>query len=779
MGIPPSMLGRVGEMIQKYGQAPNIGNTKKINLDDTTAQLEFFKRCKREAFADRWIFERQWTRVIHYLNMRQWLAPYSRAEGWREARLAKGVPKPCTSKPKEIDQSIRAMFAAIRFGVVVRPANQSQSAMLTASTADDLAPLLHDVHRMNDVMSEFDYWFVNLGNSVLHTWWDVNARYGVTSMPYEICSTCRLQLRTDQIAASRNTCPHCHGTAFTVLIDPETGRPKEDLMPKGSACTTALSPFELAWPMNYPRWADVPFVIRMYWWDKYKFEEDERLRPYLDTLKFSKGASERSLQIFQSLPFQNDMAQPRNAWMGQSGSTESEGIAVYELWARPTPEHPEGRVIRVAGEHEDCTVLELEDEGLPGDLPYHDQKGNPLFTFAHAGYQTNGGRTIASGVHDHVIHKYDAINRLDSLLEMIAMRMAAPQWMVPKGAGAEWLGNSPGMPGLLLQWNAQIAGVNGRPERIPGMPPDTALVQLREMHLKDIEEGTGTYDILRGSKPAGVEAFSAMQLLVESGQKRFSSAFQSRGDAYRQWFTFALELEREFGPDTRTLAVLTPAKSYAFRTFKKANLSGDVDIVIEDGTYTPKTSLGERAAVEHLNSLGLVEAKDPDIKYAIYSKFGMSSLLPGLNAHVQAARRKQENFERWMAAGGFQRMGEGADPTLDPTYPLRYLRWFDAQIHRQEFIKWANADTMISLMLEYPAVEGLLTAHLMEIDLAIQEQMMGVIDPAGKTDPSVTQPQPGGAAPGASQGMANSNQNSGAVAAMPVGGSSAAAAPPA
>src|SRR5262245_13406725 len=108
-----SLLTPVQELIgQFFGKAPALGNTKALNLTDDTDILKYYQRCKKEAFADRWIFERQWTRVIHYLNQRQWLAPYSRSEGWRDAKLAKGVPKPCTSKPKEIDQSIRAMFTA-------------------------------------------------------------------------------------------------------------------------------------------------------------------------------------------------------------------------------------------------------------------------------------------------------------------------------------------------------------------------------------------------------------------------------------------------------------------------------------------------------------------------------------------------------------------------------------------------------------------------------------------------------------------------------------------
>jgi hypothetical protein len=779
-----------------FGRAPMIGNTQRVNMfGDDRALLKFFDQCKQEAFADRWIFERQWTRAIHYLQNRQWLAPYSRTDGWRDARIPKGVPRPCTSKPREIDQSIRAMFAAIRFGVIIRPTSQSPQSIAMAAACDDLAPMFHDMHRMDTVMNEFDYWLINLGNGLLHTYWDESAQYGILEIPFERCAACGLELRSDEIAKTNQRCPKCGGSSFTIVLDPNTGDPKVDIQGKGAACTVALSPLEYAFPFTYPRWTDVPFVIRMRWRDKRDAEEHPGLQQYLTRVQWQRGASERSMQIFQSLPLQNDLPAPRNGWMEAKGTGESEGIPEYELWVRPTAAHPDGLVMRVWGDN-NPVVIRLEDrEGLPGPIPYRTRKGNPLFSFTHAAYNHVGGRVIGSGVHDAVFQKYDQVNRIDSLVEMILMRTAAPQWMLPKGAEVEWLGNAPGLPGLLLQWNAQIAGQGGRPELVQGRGVDGSIITWRKQLLEDIEEATGTYDILRGSKPAGVEAFSAMQLLVESGQRRFSSCFQSRGLAYRDWFTYAVEIERQFGPTDRILAVLSPTKTWQFQRFMKATLQGDVEIIIEDGTYTPKTSLGERAAIEHLNTLGYLDPTDPEQKMVVLTKFGQQSLAPGLNTHQQAALRKHETFERWILDGGFMKMAPGTDISLDTTYPLRWQPWFSPQVHRTEFLKWTNGDRIQALIAKYPPVEGLLRAHLMEIDLAIMQQQSGSLDPlglpgiqappggpgapgdpaaagaSGGAPPSSTSPPGGGGPPsapgGAGMAMRNANTNAGGVQTMP------------
>lgn len=750
----------------------------------TDAQyLDIFDRFKKECFADRHVWERQWTRNIHYVNMRQWLAPWTRQQGWRDVRLARGVPRPVTSKPKEGVQSIRAMFTSVKLGVTVRPVGKDAKALVTAAAADDLSPVLHDIHDMNHVMNEFDWWFITTGNAILHAWWDATAGT-VVEIPYEECANCKLQLLSSQIAENKGRCTACRCPKFTRVLD-EFGEPRTDPQPMGQAVTTPLSMLEVAFPMTYARWADVPGLIRLRWRDKRYFEEHPDLQHLVSKIAFTKQSSQQSLQIFQSLPFQNDMSHVTTGGFGAT-DTPTEGIAEYEMWLRPSPNHPEGLVLRVIGDSNPM-VLRVPSEGLPGPLPYRDVKGNPLFTFAHAGYEHVGGRVVASGALDPVISKFDQLNRLDSLFEMIMMRMASPNVIVAKGSGIQWSLESPGLPGLVIEWDPMLVGDAGKPEFKPGVGPHAAFQKWREQIERDIEEGMGTYDIVKGSKPTGVEAFSALQLLVERGQSRFANAFMARAEAYRQWFMWALELERTFGPDDRTKAVMTPTRSYIFKHYKKSQLTGDVVIMVEDGSTQPKTQLGQRASIQHLNELKLMDPNDSDQKYAIYEKFGQTDLIPGLDANVQMAHQKQEAFENWLSAGGPQRLPRkpvpGADPAdpvaatmpdfTDPGYPLRWRRWWDPMIHRQEFLKWCNSDRAMELFAKFPEAEGFASSHLVEIGIAIGQRAMGQLDPGGFATVAPPAPVPAGApgtgaaelpAPGgAGRAMANSNQNSAPV----------------
>jgi hypothetical protein len=99
-------------------------------------------------------------------------------------------------------------------------------------------------------------------------------------------------------------------------------------------------------------------------------------------------------------------------------------------------------------------------------------------------------------------------------------------------------------------------------------------------------------------------------------------------------------------------------------------------------------------------------------------------------------------------------------------------------------MKWANSDDVRELLVKLPQIEGLLDAHVREIDLALQEKQQGIIDPGGQVDQQTIAPtaapvpgQPGGGAPapaqpapqGAALALRNSNRNSTAatIAGMP------------
>jgi len=752
--------------------------------------LKLFKQCKKESFDNRWIWERGWMRNIHYVNNRHWIEYIRHTNEWRDVRLAKWFPKPVTNKMAEGVQALRAMFAAVNIGVNIRPNGRSPENIAVAAVCDDLTPLLHEEHVMDEVLNEADFWFVTTGNVFLHTYLERDVKHGVTVVPYQECLSCQGVYKDTDIEEAGGVCPQCQAPGpFQPAMD-EMGQPMEEQIINGKGVTTALSPFELAFPMNYARFSDVPYVIRLRWRNKSYYEFHPTLAAQTASVKWAKAPSEQALQLFRSLPYHNDLGVA--PFLGASGSSsnggEEEGAAEYELWMRPCDQYPDGLVLRILGDTNPIVLHLEQDEAIPGPLPYKDVSGKPIFTFSHAAFEQRGGRVYGTSPLDAVIQKQNMLNQLDSFVLMIVNRMSNPLWLVPKGAEIE---KFTGAPGLVVKWNPLTVGGNAKPERVDGLGPNQSLFQIREQHLKDIEEGMGTFDVLKGSKPPGVDSFSGMQLMVERGQSRFASSFKARGHLYRDWVKFALEIEREFGPEERTRNVLSPARQWTQQQFKNAQLQGSFDIIVEDGSTAPKTTLGTRAAVEHLNSLGFLDPADPDQRYKVLQLFGQGQLAPSLDIHMQAALRKQQAFEEWAQNPEAQQMSlqlataetqkfeqelaavkpeeeapmtgpDGAPaplpqlpqpPSPNKFTPLSWKPWYNAAIHKQEFMKWANSDVIIDLLKQKPGLEALLTAHLAEMDMSLQQAQLLAMGPQP--------PKPGGGGIGAGQAMKNSNSESG------------------
>lgn len=753
--------------------------------------LDLWEKMRHESLDGRWSFERQWQRNIWYVLGRQWIEYQSKYGGWRDKRMAAWIPRPVTNKCKETVQAIRAMFTSITLGVNVRPNGSSANNVSAAATADQLGPLLHEQHHMDQVMTEFDFWLVCCGNAFIHTFLDYDIKHGVISITSEQCAGCGTITTSDQLTGAQPVCPTCQGTAFGPAVDEATGVPIPPMQkPQGKATTLVLSPLEIAFPHSYPRFEDLPYVIRMRWRTRRWMEAQPQYKDLVSGIAWNKAPMGQSLALFQSLSQANDLGvTPVFLSEGSSGSQNEDGIAEYEVWMKPTEDHPDGLVFRILGEGSP-KVVHLEDtENIPGPLPYMDADGKPLFTFAHSAFEHMGGRILGSGPLDVIIQKQDQLNQLDSMILLIIQRMSNPVWLEPKGAEIQKL---TGMPGLVIKWNPLTVGGNAKPERIAGVGPDASLFTIRQQYLVDIEELAGTFDVIKGQKPAGVEAFSALQLLVERSQSRFASVFQSRGNTYRNWFKFAIELEREFGPDEYTKAVQTPARSWTFKNFKRANLQGSVTIVVEDGSTTPKTSLGMRASVEHANTLGMLNMQDPDQQYEGLKLFGLTRMVPTLDIHVQAALQKQQNFEEWVvvpqniqmfamqaqqqqqayqqaalqvqeqlhtaAVNPTAPMPQPLPPPPDPLLgsPLEWMPWYNPFIHRQEFLKWANDDTIRELMSKVPPVKMFLQMHLAAI-----EQAIAALNPPPTLAPVQTNNGSSQAPAGAGAAMHNSNQNSG------------------
>jgi len=639
----PSPPGLEDDAARIFGRAPAlVVHGASDPYGDDTALLSLFKRLKDEAYDGRVIFERAWWRNLLYTLGRQWIYYDSQRGQWADKRMAKWIPRPVTNKISETISAYMSVFQSVQLATRCRPSSQGPTHVTTAEIADRLEPSIHAEHSMDAALMESDYWFTVTGNVFWHPYWDKRKTNGSALIPYERCGACQKVFAPDEILTAGNRCPACQAVgSFAPALD-ETGTPIGTPEAPGAGATDILSPFEIALPGGYRVFSEVSHLIRSRWRTKQYCEAT--YGDLAKTIKFDKMPLERSMQLLRALATTGDSTSgPTSASLTGSVSTMSEGITEYELWLKPCRDFPEGLFLRLAGEAHPV-VLRMETEGTPGPLPYHTSDGDPLFPWIHCGYEHTGGRIWARSPLDTLISKQDQINQLDSLVLMIITRTANPIWLEPKGAEVK---KFTGEPGLVVKYNPLIAGGEAKPTRIPGENIPPTLMTLRQSYIADLEALAGTSDVLKGQRPPNVEAFSALQLLVERSQSRFGPALAARGAAYRDWYALALELEREFGPVSRLVSVLGPNQEWTLEQFRHADLLGDVEVIIEDGSQAPKTSLGNRAAIEQLNQLGFLDKTDPEQRYAILKTFGKTDLLPSLDNDVKSALQEQDDLERW------------------------------------------------------------------------------------------------------------------------------------
>ena len=124
--------------------------------------------------------------------------------------------------------------------------------------------------------------------------------------------------------------------------------------------------------------------------------------------------------------------------------------------------------------------------------------------------------------------------------------------------------------------------------------------------------------------------------------------------------------------------------------------------------------------------------------------------------------------ENAAAIGGEPPMPQEMGPPPSPLIgtPLEWRGWFNANIHKQEFMKWANGDRVRELIQKKPALIGLLEAHLMEMDIKLMEIMSGMVGGQPLADGAQPKPNEGGNQPkkgkkgGNGSAMGNSNTES-------------------
>lgn len=755
-GMPPAAGGESGgfmaslmnKLPQPQGQplrpVPGAGAEPNDFYDrlaqaDPTAEAELkkvIKDVRQRSLDGRDALERGWWQKLLYLHGRQWIY-YAPRAGWQDKRLARWIPRPVTNICSTTVETIHAIIQTVTPSARIRPNGNNPVNVITAQLADQLEPVIAEEHRMPARWYEADWWAPAIGTVFLHPCWDRDDPRNQTFVQAMQCPECQyLAHPLDLEEGALPGCPECGTPAEMFQPGVDERGPIGEHENLGAGRTDIVTALELLFPTYYQRWEDVGELIRMRWRPKTWYEG----RPYFDQIRFSSSNQESSLTMFRQLATMTDLT--TSPFTGSYATQAREtGCVESELWIRPTPKYPEGLWARVVGGLQGDLVIVRDDERgiVPGPLPYRDFEDKVLWPWVRYPYQEIGGRVWAKGCLENIIQKQDQLNRNDSMVELIMQRMANPIWLEPKGAEVQ---RFTGEPGLIVRYQV-VAGTNAKPERLEGSTPGQAFFALRQQYFEDAERLTGTRDVLQGIQPGGIEAFSALNLLVERSQAHFTPMFKARGRAYREWYMLALELERSYGPAERTKPVLGGSDTWTFQTFKRQDLAGSISVIVEDGAEQPKTALGKRAALQQGQVLGVIDVQNPQTQYRALELLGIPEIAPNLDEQTKASQIEQDKYLTWVDGG---RQGPN---------PLVVLSTDEHPIHIQQLDLWASSDRVRERLVGDPTMHDEVTFHRVQHIVASTNPFGLPIPPPGVMMPGMGAPAgPGGApAPAGPPGM--------------------------
>lgn len=776
--VGPEPPGFADAVSQLFGSAAPAGPPDPYSLTDEQ-YVELFQTTMRFCEPGRERLEWRWWQKLHYFLGNQWISWSPNSRQFRDKRLARWIPKPVTNVIDQTISAIMAIQSEIENEASIRPVGHSAKAMMAAQTADDILPLLKDEHDIPQQFEEADYWTDLLGDSFFHPHWDKTADQHKVDIQMDRCQDCNRVSGPEEIVAAGQVCPSCKSPNLAPAIGPDGNQITQQAI-VGKGRTIVASPLELFLPLYAPSFDKVDRLIYATWRPKHQVE-DEVGSDISSKIQWTTSPEYRSLQLYRSLQTFPGAPFTPNSFGGSGLEGDSQGTTELHLWMKPSKQFPRGLYMKFYG---DKQPIVARTEGT-GPIPTMRLDGSPLWPWIHYPYRRTGGRLYSISAVDNILKKQDQLNQVDSMTQLTLNRMGNPVWLEPKGAEVE---RFTGEPGLIVKYQT-VGASNAKPERMGGENPPSSAFQLRQQHLGDIEELAGTYDVIKGSKPSGVEAFSALQLLVEQSRGRFSPLFKSRGRAFAHWADIAIELERRHGPTQRVRNVQSPYGTWSYQIFRKADLEGSITVRVEDGSTAPKTALGMRAAIEHLNQLGMVNPQDSDQVYAVMQKFGANWLIPALDSAIKSALREQDEFGEWVKGGMegveqfvmYQQQMQTFQPQVDPATgqalppppppevsPLQRKPWHNDQVHLQENQKWMNSDEVLELITQADSIrpgggqilEQLLAAHLAShADALLQQQMQQQqVQAAGRPQPEA--PDRGGAG----NGMRSSNRESGQAA---------------
>ncbi len=497
------------------------------------------------------------------------------------------------------------------------------------------------------------------------------------------------------------------GTQEVQETDPTTGDPLYDEMPLGDVNSKVVDPFcialdPLANDLHQIRWI-MEYAIQPLSWIREVYGKDPAQFPgYTGRVEEVKEETQLqgSLKRFYQLKQSSGVKQAL-AGTSTSGSTDEHIVnsaVVKEYYERPSREHPNGRMVVVANGI--CLYA--------GDSPYVGPELGDWHPYSECRWEIVPARFWGKSPLDQVRDIQKQINSIDSVIILNRKTMAIPQKLIPMSSGiphGQWTGR----PGQEIYY--RDSGGNP-PGVIPASGVDPSVFQERAQRVEDLKNITGAIDILKGDRPDGITAASALEMLYEVGMGKLFPILD-RWKAFvessqKKQLRIISKFYKEPRPDFIRLLQQKNKElsSESINKFIGADLYDNCNVVVEAGSNVTKLQAARKQELREAAQMGVLNLADPRNRQQYLEDMGIK----GYDTDIGPDQKRQE----WENS-----LLDNLQNTPDKV-PIVF-DWDNHQVHLQIIETRMKEPSWQELPFE---IQQAYMQHRMEHETKLQEQAM-------------------------------------------------------
>lgn len=594
--------------------ALNLDLSQQSDPDELAKSIEQFYRNDSVVKTQ---LGKNWERNQMMLDGQQWIVWEENTQTggmWKQLKVSREneyIPRPVTNIMFDAYQTLKGYLLKAKPRISVRPNTQTARDKTAAKLATLVSQTMSE--RLGD--EENDEYaasvLVGFGTVFAKDYWDTSY-VSLVKVPRMI-----EQPVLDPLTGAAT------GTQLVEAMD-ENGQPIVDEVPLGDVNSDIIEPYRiaidpLAMSLHKARWI-MEYSIQPLDWIRTVYGKQEpgytgRVDEVLAESQLN-NSMRRFFQLKTSSGVKNGMMVDQG---GASADTSIENTAVVkEYYERPTQTYPKGRLIVVAN-------------NIPlyvGDSPCEGPDLGDWHPYSECRWELVPGRFWAKSPLDDGAEIQKKLNSIDATVILTRKTMAIPQKLIPLGIGVE-PGSWTGRPGLEKFYRAD--GANGaKPEVIQAAGVHESVFVEREKTKEDFKEITGAIDILKGDRPPGVTAASALSMLYEVGTgklfpvlgrwKRFKEC------SGKKRLRLIANKYKEPRPDfIRALMLKNQELSeQEINNFIGSDLYDNCNVVIEAGSNIPKLQAAEQALLLEVAATGSLALEQPANRSEFNERLGIA-----------------------------------------------------------------------------------------------------------------------------------------------------------